>query len=191
LATLPISAIILSVATKRLEPAIRAQRVCVATASQHATASLAAIDLVKVFRAYDQELWQYYRAISAAARHYIVQATCNSFQIGYVSFWVVALFVIGFAYGVVLVDGGLEPGHIITTFYATLASIQGIEAIMPHWLVLAKGMSAGGFLSDFARQLHGRSQVRRTAAFIKPEHCVGDVQVTNVSGMRRNERFGV
>jgi ATP-binding cassette subfamily B (MDR/TAP) protein 1 len=182
LATLPVSAIVLSLGTKRLQPAIMTQRKDLAVASQYCTASITAIDLVKVFKGYDQELWQYYRAVSQAAKSYITQAACNSFQIGYVSFWVVAMFVVGFAYGVVLVDkDGLAPGAVITTFYATLSSIQGVEALMPHWLVMSKGMAAGGFLSMLTSQLREGKQVKRMKGGIKPEHCAGDVEVTDVS----------
>lgn len=182
IATLPLSAVILSIGTRKLQPAIQAQRASLATASQLATASITAIDIVKVFGGNGQELWQYYKAISQAAKHYLLQAASNSFQLGYVSFWVVAMFVVGFIYGVALVNqGGISPGSIVTTFYATLASIQGVEAVMPHWLVLAKGMSAGAFLSTLTAQLRGESQVRSPSGSIKPEHCAGDVEVIDVS----------
>ncbi|KAM5350592.1 hypothetical protein ACJ41O_007097 [Fusarium nematophilum] len=180
LATLPVSAIVLSLATKRLEPAIQSQKRDLATASKFAVASITAIDLVKVFNGYDQELWQYYPAIKAAAKHYLVQAQCNAIQMGYVAFWVVAMFVVGFWYGVVLVNDGLPPGHVLTTFYATLASFQGIEALMPQWLVIAKGMSAGGFLSSIvSNSRHGRA-VKSMGGSLRPERCTGDVELTNL-----------
>ncbi|KAI8714130.1 hypothetical protein NCS52_01132400 [Fusarium sp. LHS14.1] len=181
LATLPISAIILSLATQRLEPAIQGQKREMAAASKFAVASITAIDLVKVFNGYDQEVWQYYPAIKAAAKHYLVQAQCNAIQMGYVAFWVVTMFVVGFWYGVVLVNDGLPPGHVLTTFYATLASFQGIEALMPQWLVIAKGMSAGGFLSSITLELRGGRSVKTMAGSLKPESCSGDIELNNVS----------
>ncbi|KAJ4167588.1 ATP-dependent permease [Fusarium falciforme] len=181
LATLPISAIILSLATQRLEPAIQGQKREMAAASKFAVASITAIDLVKVFNGYDQEVWQYYPAIKAAAKHYLVQAQCNAIQMGYVAFWVVTMFVAGFWYGVVLVNDGLPPGHVLTTFYATLASFQGIEALMPQWLVIAKGMSAGGFLSSITLDLRGGRAVKTMAGSLKPESCSGDIELNNVS----------
>ncbi|KAF5983553.1 ABC transporter [Fusarium bulbicola] len=140
LATLPISAIVLSLATKRLEPAIQAQKRELAVASKFAVASITAIDLVKVFNGYDQEVWQYYPAAKAAAKHYLIQAQCNALQMGYVAFWVVAMFVVGFWYGVVLVNNdGLAAGSVLTTFYATLAAFQGIEALMPQCFFFPSG----------------------------------------------------
>ncbi|POR33822.1 Alpha-factor-transporting ATPase [Tolypocladium paradoxum] len=180
LATLPVSLIALSLATRRLEPAIRGQQAYLETTSKLTTASITAIDLVKVFNGLDNELRQYCHAAKLAARHYMVQAQCNSIQMGYIAFWVISMFVVGFWYGIVLVKDGLPPGHVLTTFYATLAALQGIEALVPHWLVLSKGMFAGSFLSSIARSeppitgsgIHGAA---------RPQNCLGDVRLTNVS----------
>ncbi|KAF4966486.1 hypothetical protein FSARC_5827 [Fusarium sarcochroum] len=182
LATLPISAIILSLATKRLEPAIQAQKRDLAVASKFAVASITAIDLVKVFNGYDQEVWQYYPAVKAAAKQYLIQAQCNALQMGYVAFWVVAMFVVGFWYGVVLVNNdGLPAGSVLTTFYATLAAFQGIEALMPQWLVLAKGMSAGSFLSSITRNTRNGGLIKPMAGALRPLICSGDIELKDVS----------
>ncbi|KAF5618531.1 STE6 [Fusarium sp. NRRL 52700] len=181
LATLPISAIILSLATKRLEPAIQAQKRELAVASKFAVASITAVDLVKVFNGYDQEVWQYYPAAKAAAKHYLIQAQCNALQMGYVAFWVVAMFVVGFWYGVVLVNNdGLAAGSVLTTFYATLAAFQGIEALMPQWLVLAKGMSAGNFLSSITRNVRNGEIVKPMTGALRPLSCSGDIELKDV-----------
>ncbi|KAH7179800.1 P-loop containing nucleoside triphosphate hydrolase protein [Fusarium flagelliforme] len=182
LATLPISAIVLSLSTKRLEPAIQAQKRDLAVASKHAVASITAIDLVKIFNGYDQEVWQYYPSIKSAAKHYLVQAQCNALQMGYVAFWVVAMFVVGFWYGVVLVNNdGLAAGAVLTTFYSTLAAFQGIEALMPQWLVLAKGMSAGGFLSSITRNMRNGGTIKPMSRTLRPQFCSGDIELKNVS----------
>ncbi|KAK5992982.1 Alpha-factor-transporting ATPase [Cladobotryum mycophilum] len=174
LATVPVSMIVMSLATKRLEPAIQAQKHNLETASKLATASINAIDLVKVFNGFDHELRQYYQAVKLAGKQYLVQAQCNAIQMGYVSFWVIALFLVGFWYGVVLVNQGLAPGHVLTTFYATLAAFQGIEALLPHWLVLSKGMAAGSFLSLITTD-PGDAAIGQTSGSLKLEYCVGNV----------------
>lgn len=179
--TLPISTVVLSLVSRRVQPAIQSQKRDLATASKYATASITAIDLVKIFNGYDKELWQYTRATKMAAKHYLVQAKCNSIQVGYVSFWVVSMFVVGFTYGVVLVNEGMEAGQVVTTFYATLASFQGIEALVPHWLVLAKGIAAGGFLSDLISDTEDGKSFKRMDGGIRPERCVGAVELKNVS----------
>ncbi|RGP71611.1 ABC transporter b family member 6 [Fusarium longipes] len=182
LATLPMSAIVLSLSTKRLEPAIQTQKRELAVASKFAVASITAIDLVKVFNGYDQEVWQYYPAVKAAAKQYLIQAQCNALQMGYVAFWVVAMFVLGFWYGVVLVNNdGLAAGSVLTTFYSTLAAFQGVEALMPQWLVLAKGMSAGGFLSSITRNMRNGGVIKPMAGALRPQFCSGDIELKNVS----------
>ncbi|KAJ4246606.1 ATP-dependent permease [Fusarium torreyae] len=182
LATLPISVIVLSLATKRLEPAIQAQKRDLAAASKFAVASITAIDLVKVFNGYDQEVWQYYPAIKAAAKQYLVQAQCNALQMGYVAFWVITMFVVGFWYGVVLVNNdGLPAGSVLTTFYAMLAAFQGIEALMPQWLVLAKGMSASSFLSSITRNTRNGGLAKSMVGALRPQICSGDIELKDVS----------
>ena len=101
-------------------------------------------------------------------------------QIGYVIFWVIILFVVGFWYGIALVQQGLQPGAVLTTFYATLAAFQGIEALMPQWLVLLKGISAGHELRELVSdgQMDGSSQ--SPMGFYEPTVCAGRIEVRDV-----------
>ncbi|RFU79296.1 abc-transporter [Trichoderma arundinaceum] len=169
----------MSLATRRLEPAIQAQKRDLEAASKFATSSINAIEIVKVFNGFDRELWQYFEAIKLAGKQYLIQAQCNALQMGYVAFWVVGMFVAGFWYGSVLVDGGLEPGHVMTTFFATLSAFQGIEALLPHWLVLSKGMSAGAFLSCISTR-HDDATIKAIKGQIEPRVCVGNVELVDV-----------
>lgn len=178
------SAVVLALATRKLEPAIQAQRRELATASKHVTSSFAAIDLVKVFNGHDHEIQQYVQVIRDASKHYLVQAICNSIQMGYVSFWVISMFVVGFWYGAVLIEEGLSPGSVLTTFYATLASFQSIEALMPHWLVLSKGMSAGAFLKAVVTSSNGGYRRSKPGQMLRPLFCAGDVELSDVSPIR-------
>ncbi|KYK57659.1 hypothetical protein DCS_04671 [Drechmeria coniospora] len=179
LSTLPVSFIILALATRQLEPAIQAQRIYLATASKLATASINAIDIVKVFDGLGHDMRQYSIALQLAARRYLVQARCNSVQIGYVGFWVVFMFVVGFWYGIVLVNDGLPPGHVVTTFYSALAAFQGIEALVPNWLVLSKGKAAGASLSIMTSDSSQPSLEQYDSIWL--ENCVGHVKLMDVS----------
>lgn len=184
LASVPPSGIILFLVTRGLNPAVEAQKQALTEASDFAASSVAAIDIVKVFGGIDQELRQYVGAISRAQKHYHVQARCNSLQMGYLQFWIVALFIIGFWYGVVLVDGGESTGAIITTFYETLLAFQGIAALLPQWLVLAKGMSAGRSLRLLGKELEAGRRGCYSGPGIRPKSCTGEVVVANVSKTR-------
>ncbi|KAL6876885.1 ABC-transporter [Trichoderma novae-zelandiae] len=180
IASLPISIVIMSLATRRLDPAIQAQKHHQETASKFATSSIKAIEIVKVFNGFDRELWQYCEATKLAGKQYLVQAQCNCFQMGYVAFWVIGMFVAAFWYGTILVDQGLSPGHVITTFFATLSAFQGIEALLPHWLVLSKGMSAGSFLSSISNK-RDDGTANTESGRSQPEACIGKVDLVDVT----------
>ncbi|PNP51805.1 hypothetical protein THARTR1_07574 [Trichoderma harzianum] len=180
LATLPVSIIALSLATRRLDPAIQAQKRDLETASKFATSSIKAIAIVKVFNGYDRELWQYYEAVKSAGRRYLIQAQCNCLQMSYVAFWIVSMFIAGFWYGTVLVDGGLTPGQVMTTFFSVLSAFQGIEALLPHWLVLSKGMSAGSFLLSILNK-KDETAVDEDGNRTQPASCVGNVDLVDVT----------
>lgn len=180
LATLPISLLVLSLASSRLEPAITEQKQNLELASKQATAAMTAIDHVKVFNGYCHEVAAYSNSIHHAAKSYITQALCNAIQLGCVSFWVIAMFVVGFWYGLVLVEQGLAPGHVLTTFYSVLAAFQGLEALLPHWLVFSKGMHAGEFLSTVDKECTDPINVEDVGDGLKPQYFVGDVQVQSV-----------
>ncbi|KAK4064501.1 hypothetical protein Trihar35433_8018 [Trichoderma harzianum] len=128
LATLPISIIALSLATRRLDPAIQAQKRDLETASKFATSSIKAIGIVKVFNGYDHELWQYYEAVKSAV----------------------------------------------------LSAFQGIEALLPHWLVLSKGMSAGSFLLSILNK-KDETTVDEDGSGTQPATCVGNVDLVDVT----------
>lgn len=179
LASLPISMILLSLATRRLEPAIQAQKRDLETASKFATSSIKAIDIVKVFDGVDRELRQYNEAIMLTGKQYLIQAQCNCFQMGYVAFWVVGVFVSGFWYGTILVDQGLSPGQVITTFFSVLSAFQGIEALLPQWLVLSNGMFAGAFLSSLSTTCDDET-AKKHGGRMKPNSCIGNVDLVDV-----------
>ncbi|KAM0335558.1 hypothetical protein ACHAQA_000606 [Verticillium albo-atrum] len=178
LATVPISVIVLSLATRRLQPAVQMQKAHLSEASKYANASITGIDLVKIYNGFDTEIWQYLNAIKASMKQYLVQAHCNAVQMGYAKFWVVSLFAVGFWYGIVLVQQGAKPAQILTTFYATLTGLQGVESLMPQWLVLAKGMAAGQALRQTGAFLNGG---KKHSGSHKPSCCHGSIEVNDVS----------
>lgn len=179
LATLPVSIVILSLASRRLQPAIQAQKSHLAEASKFSNSAITGIDLVKIYNGYDYEVWKYYGSIKASMNQYLIQAHCNAMQMGYAKFWVVSLFAVGFWYGIVLVSQGATVAQILTTFYAVLTAFQGIEALMPQWLVLAKGMSAGRFLRS-ASETGGPDRNHTPRGSLKPRRCLGAIEARDV-----------
>jgi ATP-binding cassette subfamily B (MDR/TAP) protein 1 len=181
LATVPVSILLLKFLSRNLKPAIQSQKQELAFASKNAISAIAAIDLVKVFNGVDQEIWQYSAAIKRSMHVYLTQARANACQMGYVKFWMESMFVIGFYYGVVLVNQGMGAGNLMTTFYAVLGALQAIESFVPMYLVLAKGMSAGQALHTIADEIGKDRKIHMVLGGVRPDRCVGEVKVSDVS----------
>ncbi|KAI1424956.1 P-loop containing nucleoside triphosphate hydrolase protein [Xylaria sp. FL1777] len=181
LASIPVSVAILHLLTRPIQPAIQAQRKELSRASKFAFSAISAIDLVKVFNGVDHETWQYTAAIRLSMEKYLIQARANAYQIGYVKFWLESLFVVGFYYGAVLVDQGLSPGNVLTTFYAALAALQAIEAFVPTYLVLAKGISAAQALRAVSHNIEDGRTIHPMMGGHIPEECRGDIEMRNIT----------
>ncbi|KAI0538698.1 P-loop containing nucleoside triphosphate hydrolase protein [Xylaria digitata] len=181
LASIPVSVAVLHFLARPIQPAIQAQKKELSRASKYAFSAISAIDLVKVFNGIDHETWQYMTAIRRSMQKYLIQARANAYQIGYVKFWLDSLFVVGFYYGAVLVDQGLSPGNVLTTFYAALAALQAIEAFVPTYLVLAKGISAAQALRSVSHNMEDGREIHPMMGGYIPRECIGDIEMRNIT----------
>lgn len=179
LATVPVSFIALRLIGRDLERTIQAQKQELSYASKHVSAAIAAIDLVKVYNGFDNEVWQYILATGEATRWFLLQALKHAMQMGYIKLWIVSLYVVGFWFAVYLVEqDSTTAGKTFTAFYAALTAFQAVEGFSQQWLVLAKGMSAGRSLRNmFMMKSHGRDM----NGYYRPQTCVGDIQLKNIS----------
>ncbi len=185
LAYVPLCAGVLHLLGRRLGPAANVQRDELSRASKYASASLLAIDLVKVYNAQDHELWQYLQVLKQAGKQYLIQTFCVSSQMGFVKFWMVSLFVIGFWLGAFLDDKGeTTPGNVLTTFYAVLIAFQSVESLGTQWLAVVKGMAAGKSLLATLGQFDG-CQTEETSGLQRPERVPEDIELENVSIVAR------
>lgn len=181
LAVFPVAALVLFLVSRGLGPAIEAQKRELTLASKYANTAITSIDTVKAFNGQDQELWQYYVTIKKVAQGYYIQARANAMQFGIIKFLTIGIFVQGFWYGLVLVRQGLDPGSVVTTFYACLTAMQAIEIVLPQWLVLTKGMSAGETLKSILTQIQDITKVVKPPGNLQPVACNGDIEVNGVS----------
>lgn len=167
--------------TRNLQPAIELQKEQLTEASKLADTAIKFVDTVKAFNGREQETHQYKQAINAAAMSYLVQAAANARQIGAARFILIAMFVAGFWYGMILVNQGtLTAGSVLTTFYSCLMANEGVEALIPQWLVLAKGMSAGETLKRVQTQMERGRKITKMVGSTIPKSCYGDIEVSNV-----------
>jgi ATP-binding cassette subfamily B (MDR/TAP) protein 1 len=152
-----------------------------ARASKYANTAITSITTVKAFNSQEHEVWQYYSTIKNVATKYLVQARANAVQFGITKFLMIGLFVQGFWYGLVLIRQGLDPGYVLTTFYACLYAMQATEIILPQWLVLIKGMSAGLTLKTIMEEVQNLRRPSTMDALARPEFCGGDIEIDDVS----------
>jgi ATP-binding cassette subfamily B (MDR/TAP) protein 1 len=179
IATFPVTGFLLYLISTQLTPAIEAQKRELTRASKYANTAIANINTVKAYNGQDQELWQYSETIKDVATSYLRQARINAIQYAIIKFMMIALFVVGFWFGLFLVDEGLDPGNILTTFYACLNALQALESILPQWLVLGKGMSAGATLEGIISHMRGGPVTTMNGIHI-PVSCDGDIEINQV-----------
>ena len=181
LATFPIAAGVLAVVSRGVGLAIERQKRELSRASKYANTAVNSINTVKAFNGESQEVWQYFLISRAITEYYLIQARSNALQFGVIKFSAVALFVSGFWYGLHLVTSGLSVGHVLTTFVSCSYAMQAVEIVLPQFLVLAKGISAGETLkSIMAEMQEGRFTSDEDGKLI-PSACPGDIEINNAS----------
>lgn len=180
-ATFPIVGLILYLISIGLTPAVEAQKRELNRASKYANTAVTAISTVKAYNGQDYEIWQYYCTIQKVTTYYLKQARSNALQFGVTKFLLVAMFVLGFWFGIYLVNKGLSPSHVFTTFYASLSAFLATETVLPQWLVLAKGMSAGEMLKSMMNEMHHGEKSKAVRGSLKPASCPGDIEINDLS----------
>lgn len=182
LATIPLSALVMGFASKKIQRNMEAQQAELTKASKLANGAISSIDSVKHFIAEEPELRQYVSAVHKAARWYIKEAFACASEIGCIHLLTFSMFVQGFWYGGHLVSNGeLNAGQVLTTFWACLQSTQSIEEIIPQLMILEKGRAAAGFLKDLLKGIRKCRIVRRKSGRKSPRYCEGDITFKDVS----------
>ncbi|KAL5353075.1 ATP-dependent permease [Pseudogymnoascus australis] len=179
--SVPITSLVLWLVSRRLQPAIEAQRRALNIASKYTNTAFHAIDTVKVFNGQNHEVRQYASAINAAGLSYLIQGHVRASQMGTVRFLVVVMFMAGFWYGLMLFrNGELTPGDVITTFYSFLMGNQAVTSLLAQYVILCKGKSAGATLERIVGELNNTLPLSKIAGTRTLEVCDGDIEVTNL-----------
>lgn len=180
--SVPTASLVLWLVSRRLQPAIEAQRRELNIASKYTNTAFRAIDTVKLFNGQNHEIRQYASAINAAGLSYLIQGQVRASQMGSTRFLVVVMFMAGFWYGLTLYKkGGLTPGDVITTFYSFLMGNQAVSSLLAQYVILCKGKSAGATLERIVGELDNNHQLSKIAGTRTLEVCDGDIEVTSVS----------
>ncbi|KAI9713697.1 MAG: hypothetical protein M1828_001386 [Chrysothrix sp. TS-e1954] len=181
IATVPVSAFVLSTISRRIQPSIQGQQDRLSAASRSATTCFTNIETVKCFNGQEFEAAAYKTAIRQAARYYLQQAKANALQIAFVRFITLAMFAQGFWYGQHLVSKGTKStGSVITTFWSCLTATQSFEEILPHMLVLEKARAAGANLHSIVKTFTHNAP-ERDKPLAAPGACPGSIKLNNVT----------
>ncbi|KFY74500.1 hypothetical protein V499_05477 [Pseudogymnoascus sp. VKM F-103] len=180
--SVPTASLVLWLISRRLQPAIEAQRRELNIASKYTNTAFHAIDTVKVFNGQNHEIRQYASAINVAGLSYMIQGQVRASQMGTARFLVVVMFMAGFWYGLKLHrDGELTPGDVITTFYSFLMGNQAVTSLLAQYVILCKGKSAGATLGRIIGELNNTLPLSKIAGSRTLEVCDGDIEVTNLT----------
>ncbi|KAI8964683.1 P-loop containing nucleoside triphosphate hydrolase protein [Daldinia sp. FL1419] len=181
LATVPVIVVVPAWLGGKIKLAVQAQKQELGRASKCAISALTAIDLVKAFSTADHEVWQYLVSIQRSMDRFLALARTSAWQVGYIRLWLDGIFVLGFYYGAVLVDQGLNPGSVVTTFYAALGALQAIYTIAPTYVSLVRGMAAGQALYSLVYNIEGGRRIYQMMGNYRPISCAGKVEFKEVS----------
>jgi ATP-binding cassette subfamily B (MDR/TAP) protein 1 len=190
LATFPVAAGMLYFISKGVGSAIESQKRELSRASKYASNAVTAVDSVKAFNGQDQEVWQYFLTAKAITKYYLIQARSNALQFGIIKFFAVGLYVSSFWFGLFLVlHGGSTVGRVLTTFVSCASAMQAAEIVLPQFLVLAKGISAGETLKSIMAAIQDGRTTKNEDGDLVPEVCPGDIEINDVGKSSSFERI--
>jgi ATP-binding cassette subfamily B (MDR/TAP) protein 1 len=182
IATVPIAGGLVWLTSRSIGPAIENQKSELSRASKYAHNAVASIESVKAFNGEDQEVWQYFLTSRAITSFYLLQARANAVQLGILKFFAVGMYVSSFWFGLYLtLHDGATVGHVLTTFVACACAMQAAEVILPQYLVLAKGCSAGETLKSIMVEMQNGRNSKVDKGDATPAACPGDVEINDVS----------
>lgn len=183
LAGIPLFSFVIAYLSTKMKSSITAQQAELTHVSKIANNAIASIDVVKCLNGQAFESKRFASRIEQSAIHYLRQARLNSAQIALIRWMMFGMFVQGFWYGSYLArSGNLSSGDVITTFWACTTAAQSIEQVLPQIIVMEKGKVASVILKKMLRGCGKDAISSEVNGKVIPRHCVGDVEVNNVSG---------
>ncbi|EED16479.1 ABC a-pheromone efflux pump AtrD [Talaromyces stipitatus ATCC 10500] len=152
MAGIPVTFAVIIFTSSRMSPILKAQQSELSEASKITYDAFKSIDVVKCLNGQASTYTQMMARIRAAARLYMRLAILSSVQAAFPRFMSSAMFVQGFWYGSVLVRSGrLEPGDVLTTFWACMTVTQSMGQLVQHSATLERGKIAGETLHQYIR----------------------------------------
>lgn len=182
MAGIPVSFAVISLTSSRMTPILKAQQSELSEASKLTYDAFKSIDVVKCLNGQISTYVRMFTRIKAAARLYMKLATLIALQMAFPRFMSFVMFVQGFWYGSSLVQSGkLEPGDVLTTFWACLIATQSISQIVQQSTALERGKIAGETLMDYLRTPDTRDSASKAQRNRYPNLQTEDIVFKDVS----------
>lgn len=182
LAGAPIFLALAAWAGSPMEKNIKLQQDRLTEASKHTTNAFASIETVKCFNGQQVEAEKYRLAVQQAARFWAWVAHGSAFQMALIVLLSVSMFVQGFYYGGVLIaNGEIDSGDVITTFFSAIGAFQAIQGILPQMIVLEKGKVAGSTMRKIMAQVDSGSTISKSKAALAPAACKGNIEIKGLT----------
>jgi ATP-binding cassette, subfamily B (MDR/TAP), member 1 len=177
LASLPAVIGVVTFVAPRMQRNINLEKTHLSHAASNLIRAITAITTVKAFNAQAHEILRFDTICNLASTAYFRLAQINGLQQGIVRFVVLSMFVQGFWYGGLLVlNGHLQPGSVITVFWAALMAVSSLQIISPQMIILEKGKAASAELALLCPS--GKQKPSRP---MLDSARVGDIELKNVS----------
>ncbi|RMD44251.1 hypothetical protein DV735_g842, partial [Chaetothyriales sp. CBS 134920] len=182
LAAIPFIVLTIHLLSRRIQIEVARENTALTDALKISNNAAEHISLVKCFNMQTSMLHQYLHTIRVAANSYIKQMQLLSFQLSFLKFVTMLIFVAGFWYGNVLIHNrSLAVGQVVTTFWSTLAAVQAFQALVPLLIVFEKGRAAAGALLAVRSQVNRGQKRARKQNGLYPAFCEGAIQISELS----------
>ncbi|CAJ0841357.1 7117_t:CDS:2, partial [Entrophospora sp. SA101] len=139
LASMPLVFLVLALTSRAASPLIKQERDIFVLAGEIIESSLSNIKTIRSFNGEEKQEKKHEVCIKEANKVSSNLAWIYALRTGLIQFLLLSLFVQGFWYGSILVaDGNLTPGDVLSVFYATLLGANMLKSVLPLLVSITK-----------------------------------------------------
>lgn len=189
LATVPITAFVLSSVSKGYRQAITDQQAGLTLATKQVNHAIKNVVLVKCHNTESTEVQHYVHILDSSDRHFRRQTYIAALQTGFMRIAAALVMILALGFGTYLVHkGGAGPGEILTTFWSAVSASTSFNELLPQMLVLEKGRAAGAALKHLLRQVEKGEAHDDGVKGRTPASMEGDIEFKNVNALNDTKR---
>ncbi|TKA32476.1 hypothetical protein B0A50_01584 [Salinomyces thailandicus] len=182
LATSPVMILAMILFSSRMQGNIVRQQAKLTEAQKYSISAFSAIETVKCFNGQDIERAKYMKRVREASSFYFKEVKWNGMMMATGVMLTSSMIVQGFYYGGVLVSNGdISPGTVVTCFFAAIGGFGAVQLVMPQMLTLEKGRTAGSTLRAVMAEMDKGPKPYRRSGLLTPAACHGEIEVKHLT----------